>query len=312
MEQEIRLHKFYHFDRKSAAKLFKQFDKGITVDEAIPIHSGMSTSNYCIVSGQKKYLLKIYSGDTGNIEPTMYNYLRDYICTPTLLYYDDTKMLCPHSYAIIEYIDGETFLEYVKRSQAYPIEKVYKISEMLSIIHEKTYANSGLLDKELQIVKPVKSTKELILDNLAGKAGMHLSGNCREKLATYLEKNKEFINRIDQNYVLCHGDLGYGNILISNEKVYFIDFEYALAESRYRDIGKFFRNKTPEIQKYIDEKTYNAFLEGYTSAGNLLSEDWLQLARFADIPVMLGLLNIDNPPVDWITDIENDIMVAIL
>jgi tRNA A-37 threonylcarbamoyl transferase component Bud32 len=311
MKQEVRLHQFYNFDRKSAAELFVPFDKGITVDAAIPIHSGMSTSNYCIVSGQKKYLLKIYSGNTGSIEPTMYNYLKDYICAPSLLYYDDGKIICPYSYAIIEYIDGETFSEYVKRSQAYPVEKVYKISEMLSIIHQKTYAKSGLLDKKLQIVEPVKSTKELILDNLEGKAGMHLTGVCREKLAAYIEKNKEFINRIDQNFVLCHGDLGNGNILISNEKVYFIDFEYALAESRYRDIGKFFRNKAPEVQQYISKKTHNAFAEGYCSSGNILPDDWLKLARFADIPVMLGLLNIDNPPVDWASDIEHDIMVAI-
>lgn len=311
MKQEVRLHQFYDFDRKSAAELFIPFEKGITVDAAIPIHSGMSTSNYCIVSGQKKYLLKIYSGNTGSIEPAMYNYLKDYICAPSLLYYDDTKMICPYSYAIIEYIDGVTFSDYVKGIQAYPIEKVYKISEMLSIIHQKTYAKSGLLDKNLQIAKPGRSTKELILDNLMGKAGMHMTGLCREKLATYIVKNKELISRIDQNFVLCHGDLGNGNILISNEKVYFIDFEYALAESRYRDIGKFFRNKAPEVQQYISERTYKAFAEGYCSSGNKLPDDWLQLARFADIPVMLGLLNIVNPPAGWVSDIEHDIMAAI-
>jgi tRNA A-37 threonylcarbamoyl transferase component Bud32 len=220
MAQEVRLHQFYNVDKKSAADLFIPFDKSISVDAAIPIHSGMSTSNYCILSGQKKYLLKIYSGNTGSIEPAMYNYLKNYICAPSLLYYDDAKMICPYSYAIIEYIDCETFSEYIKRSQAYPIEKVYKISEMLSIIHQKTYEKSGLLDTKLQIAKPVKSTTELILDNLEGIPGIHLTGVCREKLATYIVKNKEFINRIDQNFVLCHGDLGNGNILISMKKFF--------------------------------------------------------------------------------------------
>lgn len=311
MGQEVRLHQFYNVDRKLAADLFIPFDKSITVEAAITIHSGMSTSNYCIVSGQMKYLLKIYSGNTGSIEPAMYNYLKDYICVPSLLYYNDTKMICPYSYAIIEYIDGETFLEYVKRSHAYPVEKIYKIGEILSVIHQKTYIKSGLLDKKLQIVKPVKSTEELILDNLEGKAGMHLTGACRERLVTYIEKNKDYFYRIDQNFVLNHGDLGSGNILISGEKVYFIDFEYALAESRYRDIGKFFRNKAPEVQKYINTKTHSAFREGYCSLGNILPDDWIQLASLADIPVMLGLLSIDNPPVDWVSDIEHDIMAVI-
>ena len=311
MAQEVRLHHFYSVDRKAAADLFLPFDKGITVDAAIPIHNGMSTSNYCIVSGQKKYLLKIYSGNTGSIEPAMYDYLKDYICIPSLLHYDDSKIICPYSYAIIEFINGETFSEYVKRKHAYPVETVYKIGEMLSVIHQKTYSKSGLLDRKLQILEPVKSTKDLILDNLEGKAGKHLSNSCREKLAAYMEKNKEFVNAIDKNFVLCHGDIGNGNILISDEKVYFIDFEYALAETRYRDIGKFFRNKAPEVQQYINPKTYEVFAEGYCSAGNELPDTWLQLARFADIPVMLGLLNIDNPPEEWVSDIQHDIMTAI-
>lgn len=311
MGQEVRLNQFYNLDKKSVSELLIPFDKNITVDTAIPIHSGMSTSNYCVISGQKKFLLKIYSGNTGSIEPAMYDYLRDYICVPSLLYYDSTKIKCPYCYAIIEYIEGETFLEYVKRSCAYPGEKVFKVGEMLSVIHQKVYTLSGLLDKKLQVVKSIKSTKELILDNLEGKAGVYLSRDCREETASYIEKNQDYFNRIDQNFVLCHGDLGNGNILIADEKVYFIDFEYAIAENRYRDIGKFFRNKAPEVQKYITPKTYDTFAEGYCSLGRLLPDDWLQLARLADIPLMLGLLNIDNPPMEWIADIEHDIMAAI-
>lgn len=311
MAQNIRLHQFYHVNKKLVVDLFRPFDKGITIDVVNPIHSGMSTSNYCIVSGQKKYLLKIYSGNTGSIEPSMYDYLKDYISVPSLLYYDDTKSICPYSYAIMQYIDGESFLEYVKNCHAYPVEKVYKIGEMLSIIHQKTYEKSGLLDQKLQVVKPIKSTIEFIWDNLNGKPGKHLTDACQEKFAAYIEKNKEYFNRIDSNFVLCHGDIGSGNILISEEKIYFIDFEYALAESRYRDIGKFFRNKAPEIQQYITANTYNVFAKGYCSTGAQLPDDWLKLGRLADIPVMMGLLNIVNPPLDWVNEIEHDIMEAI-
>lgn len=311
MEQIVRLHQFYHVDRKLVVDLFHTFDRSITVDAVNPIHSGMSTSNYCIISGQKKYLLKIYSGNTGSIEPSMYDYLKDYINVPSLLYYDETKSICPYSYAIIEYIYGESFLEYVKSYHAYPEEKVYKIGEMLSIIHQKTYTKSGLLDKNLQVAKPIKSTIEFIRENLRGKSGKHLTEACHEKFADYIEKNKEDFSRIDSKVVLCHGDIGSGNILISGEKIYFIDFEYALAESRYRDIGKFFRNKAPVIQQYITANTYNAFAKGYCSTGQLLPDDWLKLGKLADIPVMMGLLNIVNPPVDWVIEIEHDIMDAI-
>ena len=98
-----------------------------------------------------------------------------------------------------------------------------------------------------------------------------------------------------------------GNIIIANGRVYFIDFEYAMAESRYRDIGKLFRNKAPEIQQYINTTIYKAFLDGYDG----LPSDWLHIAKIADIPVMLGLLNIDTAPKEWVDDIEHDIMEAI-
>lgn len=80
-----------------------------------------------------------------------------------------------------------------------------------------------------------------------------------------------------------------------------------MAESRFRDIGKFFRNKDHDIQQYIDTDIYESFANGYGELPN----NWLQLARVADIPVMLGLLNIETAPQDWINDIKHDILVAI-
>lgn len=311
MGENIRLHQFFECDRELATELFAPFQKGMTLDSVIPIYSGMSTSNYCVVSGERKYLLKIYAGNTGSIENVIYKYLKKYDCTPTLYYYDDSNQRCPYPYAIIEYIDGETFSEYVQRCKAYPEDKVYRIGEILSMIHEKSYLTSGLLDRQLQIKKHMKSTKELILEHLNGKAGQHLSQDCGERLAFFADKGEAYFNRIDQEFVLCHGDIGSGNILVSHEKVYFIDFEYSLAESRYRDIGKFFRNKTPEVQQYISKKTYDAFTEGYCAAGYKLPEDWLQLGKLAEIPVLLGLLNRDNPPSEWVTDIEHDVIEAI-
>ncbi|MDF2800645.1 MAG: hypothetical protein K0S61_548 [Anaerocolumna sp.] len=311
MDQKIRLHQYYFIDRSIATELFIPFDKSISIDTIIPIHNGMSTSNYCVVSGKRKYLLKIYSGNTGGIEPIMYEYLKNNINIPSLLFYNNSKTACPYSYAIIEFIEGENLLEYIKSNHTYPLDKVHKISEMLSVIHENKYIKSGLLDKQLQIVNPMKNTMNLIKDSLSGKAGFNLPSACREQTLLYIERNSELFNRIDSDFVLCHGDFGYGNILINHEKVYFIDFEYTLAESKYRDIGKFFRNKETEVQRFINKETYNTFAKGYCSIGNILPEDWIHLAKLADIPVMLGLLNRDNPPIAWIADIEHDIMSAI-
>ena len=44
---------------------------------------------------------------------------------------------------------------------------------------------------------------------------------------------------------------------------------------------------------------------------HLNGKDWLQLGKLAEIPVLLGLLNIENPPSEWVTDIEYDVIEAI-
>ncbi len=307
MAQEERIYSFYEISKNVAATLLMAFDKSMITEVVTPIHSGMSTSNYCITSDTGKYLLKIYSGNAQNIESEMYTYLGKRIRIPSLCFYDGSRKLCPYPYAIMEYINGETLSEYVKASHGYPAEIVREIGRMLSVIHQKHYQQSGHLDRDFKLIDSGKSTPELISALLAGKAGTRLSAITRDELQICMARNSNIFNRIDCDFVLCHGDMSNGNILISNGKVYFIDFEYALAESRFRDIGKFFRNKAPSVQKYINEEVYRAFADGYGE----LPSDWLRLAKLADIPVMLGLLNMDNAPQEWVTDIEHDIMEAI-
>lgn len=243
MTQEQRIYSFYNIDNTIISEMLNAFDKSVVVDLVTPIHCGMSTSNYCITDGQTKYILKIYSGYVGNIEPIMYEYFRKHIRIPALYYYDASRKICPYPYSIIEYIHGETLSEYVRRNRCYPTEIAYEIGRMLSIIHKKNYHMSGYIDQELRLVKPWKNTREFIESMLEGKPGVRISDVVHERLKEYLRNNHDIINRIDREFVLCHGDMGYGNILISNGIVYFIDFEYAMAESRYRDIGKFLETK---------------------------------------------------------------------
>lgn len=307
MSQEQRIYSFFNIDNKLVNEMLKAFDESIVIDVVMPIHSGMSTSNYCITVGQTNYLLKIYSGYSGHIEPILYEYLQKYIQIPKLYYYDDSRKICPYPYSIIEYIHGETLLDYVKRNRCYPAEIAFEIGRMLSIIHKKSYPMSGSIDHDLRLVNHSKNTRELIISNLEGKSGSRLSIVLHDRLREYLNNNLNIINQIDREFVLCHGDIGYGNILVSNGIVYFIDFEYAMSESRYRDIGKFFRNKSHDVQQYISTNIYDAFANGYGG----LPSNWLQLAKVADIPAMLGLLNIDNAPQDWVNDIEHDIFEVI-
>lgn len=128
----------------------------------------------------------------------------------------------------------------------------------------------------------------------------------------FLKLYSKTSDRIEAESVLCHGDFGYGNIMISAGKVHFIDFEFAYSGSRYHDIGHFFRRKDNDVQALIDSQIYDAFAQGYNSVSAApLPSDWLTLAQLCDINAMLCLLTYDNVPTEWVEDIENDILSAI-
>ena len=117
---------------------------------------------------------------------------------------------------------------------------------------------------------------------------------------------------IEARSVLCHGDLGYANIMISDGKVSFIDFEFTYSGSIYHDIGHFFRRKDDDVEALINRHIYDAFAQGYNSvSASPLPSNWLTLAHLCDISAMLCLLTYDNVPTEWVEDIENDILCAI-
>lgn len=158
----------------------------------------------------------------------------------------------------------------------------------------------------------IPGTTDHILHLLSDKSGTYLKPETTKKLYEFIKVNPDLFESISAESVLCHGDFTYGNIMIAYGKVYFIDFEFAHSGSIYHDIGKFFRRKGDDVQALINDHKYNAFADGYNSvSSSSLPSDWLRLTHLCDIGSMLCLLNRDNAPAEWVSDIEYDILCAI-
>ena len=294
-----RLREFRAIDLPAAQAIFRRFDPAIAVLALDPMRGGMSTSNYAAHTDRGTFLLKLYSGGCG-VEPGMYAHLSGVVPTPVLYYADGD---C----AILEFIEGEALFSHIPRLEEYPLDLAREAGALLARIHATAYEAPGLLDKSLRVVAPDPGAREKLLARARGRAGSHLSARTRARIAEFCRAHAGAFDRIDASRVLCHGDYNYGNILVKGGHLYLIDFEYASAGSAYRDIGKFFRRKSDPLQRMIREDVYAAFAEGY---GNL-PEDWLFLARVADMPAMLALIDTDSPPEEWVWDIERDILFAI-
>jgi len=304
-----RLHHFVELDFSTAATMLTEFDSTLKLDSLSPIHEGMSTSNYIVTTNEKKILLKIYTERSKDTESSMYAFLHGSVSVPSLLYFRHASSDIPYSYAIIEYIEGTTLNKYIRSKKRYPMELIPQIAGALATIHNKRYACRGLLDAELQVRETFPSVREQIESLLSDKAGGHLPGNLRNKLYDFIHNREDIFQVIESSYVLSHGDFSYSNIMIDcNQKVYLIDFEYSLATNRFHDIGHFFRRKSDEVEILIDQTVYQDFFDAYNSvSNNPMPYNWIQLSKTADIPAMLALINKDNPPQEWISDIVQDI-----
>lgn len=238
-----RINDFITLEKQDIISLFAPFDPSLEILDYSMLKDSMSNTGHMVKTSKRKYLLKLYSNTTDKIETAAYRYLKDKINVPELYFYDDRKDRFPFTYTITEFLDGITFINYVRTGKCYPVEKAYEIGKMCATVHQKVYECDALLDDKLNISGEIPNTHNKILHLLDGKPKQYLNPETIVKLREFIYKNAELFCRMEAESVLCHGDFGYGNIIISADKVYFIDFEFAYSGSRYHDIGHFFRKK---------------------------------------------------------------------
>lgn len=86
------------------------------------------------------------------------------------------------------------------------------------------------------------------------------------KKSNYKEmcKNKDYI-------CVCHNDLAYHNIMVKDEEVYFIDFDYSNVDIRVMDIYNFI---IKTLKRYgFDYDIYNKIISDYSSVSKITDEE---------------------------------------
>lgn len=309
-----RLFEFKSVDTEHIHAIFSKYNNQLLIQNIAPITMGMSTSNYMVKAGNKKYLLKVYpkNNDHSHIEIAAYKYAHNIIKVPEVLHFDNSKTIIDNTYAIFQYIVGFTLREYVGRNKGFSNNVVYKIGSMLGLLHGKEYACTALLNADLCIRNQktqFEDQYDLFLNGLPGK---HLNETVKRALEHFITANGQLIERISEKNVFCHGDFIPSNILIDvYDTPWFIDFEYCFSVPCYYDIGKFFRTRE-NYSEYIDDKIKRDFAQGYNAMSQrTLPDDWYKQSKIADIAVMLALINRENAPSDWIKEIEEEIMATL-
>lgn len=309
-----RINEVINLEIDDITMLMSQYNANIQVAEFFQMSESLSNTGYKVITNVGIYLLKLYSSPRDEVECAMYRYLKSKVAVPELYYYDNTKQLLPVSFAIYEFIEGITLAEYIRQKQCFPTNIAYEIGRMCAVIHKHKYAGNGWLDSRLNVQEgqelPDFCSKLLYLIN--SKPASYLKPETVYELQDFIQREASIFHQIDSDSVLSHGDFTCWNVMIAREKVYFIDFEFSCADSRYRDIGHFFRRKDNSIESHVDMQVYQAFAKGYHSAADVkLPENWLQIARICDIVTMLSLFLNEHFPLEWVSEIEAAILSTI-
>lgn len=95
----------------------------------------------------------------------------------------------------------------------------------------------------------------------------------RMELGITVLKNSKYeeLCRSGDNFILCHHDLAYHNILVFNEEGYFIDFDYSIIDLRVHDLCNFINKATKH--SCFDFEVLKLIIDEYNKNTNPLTRD---------------------------------------
>lgn len=226
--------------------------KNNTLDNLNRMEYGCSNINYEI---EKKYFVRISTSKKKHEHEILDKVQQLGLC-PKLYYYDDET-----GDMVSEYIEG-TILKYDERNNN---EILTNIASSLKTLHkEKVDFTFNPVEQIYSMYEIIKKQKEFKFYN-----------NCVVAMKKILEKYKE-----PSDLSLCHNDITAGNIIITKEKVFLIDFEFSAMNDIYYDIAGFCCMLSDEkkeffINNYFENKKYDkAKLNDYMKINFVWNASW--------------------------------------
>lgn len=187
----------------------------------------------------------------------------------------------------IEFVSDQSYVDYRNITECFTdrINMLLRIKDMVSLYKYKNYFDEKFYDNVDSYVENIKRC---------------ISG------INNIDMNK--INNNRDSVVLCHNDLAYHNILIKDEKSYFIDFDYSRINYRVSDIAQFI-NKSIKNSDY-DIKMYKTIMDNYEEVSPLLDEEKQLLKVLLNYPndIVELMINYYYKKKDWSEEAFNSVM----
>lgn len=253
----------------------KVFEK-LMSQEAMSVNllKGGRNNKVHVISNMRgeKYILKSYFSSNEDNRDRMGNELKAYkllneyglTSTPQLITYSSSK-----NCAIFTYIDGESGLANINKQNirkcldfmnSVTEIKAHNKYESYNLASEAVVNNLDILDHiQFRKEKLIKETKGTLYEN-------DISEFIMTKLDTRLKALPKILNRAvlsKSQQVLSLCDFGFHNSVVSNNKIYFFDFEYFGWDDPTKLYSDFILHPSHNFNVEIKKLTLRAFLDSY-------------------------------------------------
>lgn len=214
-------------------------------DTIKPLHSGSSHHTFHVSFRQQQFFLKLLNEHSTSLLPdgtspeTLHNLSR-LLASKTIAPH---TFLCNHQLQLSEYIHGQTWPNNATPEQlillANTLRELHSIdtSKLIAGRHAILSNTLPTLNIEQHIVRYHEQ-----LNHYA--TGKHFIAEHFPSLSSALT----IIRRQNESHVICHQDLHPGNIIITERRCLFVDWEYACLNDRHMDLASLaeYFNFSPE------------------------------------------------------------------
>ena len=258
-----------------------------------PLSGGFMNANFMVVSGDSKFVFRVYSTDrvTAEREKDVLRFLRSYpVKVPEAIALFQVQ---GRQIAVLEYIDGITLEDKILSDEPISPHLYEEIGRQLGQIHWIHFNEAGFIGPKLTIGKEYEDfslfIRSFIDETLNEVSAERLDTETRERLKKLVRDKWYLVSQTEPLRQLVHTDFNPKNILVSKGKettvLAVIDWEFCVSGNGLIDLGNFFRfsyDYAPDAHKHFEN--------GYRSVNSHLPSEWRDASRLLDLGNMCSFL----------------------
>jgi aminoglycoside phosphotransferase (APT) family kinase protein len=297
-------------ERGAVASLIAAALPGTKIRSAAPLSGGLSNTNLLVALDGPPHsvVLRLYQCDIekARTEAALSRIVHGRVPVARFLHFAETNSVTGGPYAVVEFIAGERF---DLLAPALDDEALGATSEavgaVLAHIHAIRFPHRGFFDGDRLLPEAIDLgttglrayLREQLLD---GSGGERLGGKLTREVIALAERDG-LLEPWPAEPCLTHADYNGSNLLLRRrgdawQVVAVLDWEFALSGIPALDFASLMRPPLAANPVYVE-----GIARGYRSAGGTLPDDWLRIARIADLfgwADMLGRPDIGAPVID--------------